>query len=191
MSKQLYFYALPTDIQQVIVQLREKPGVVMISPTSSRPEPTWLDSPIRKSSFLPGEETTSAYCCLVQNGLVEIKLEHSPTRSLWHVTEDSEVITLSGGDFDGKILARGRFYCRTDMLVGNAIVRKRLEFLEWVESVFRAAKKGPQWSRELDAYVGQAASAWELEGGRFASLALGQKIIFASRGRAPEDNPGG
>jgi hypothetical protein len=74
MSKQLHFYALPTDIERVIVPLREKLGVVMIGRTSSCAEPTWLESPIRKTSHLPSEESTSADCCLAQNGLAEIKL---------------------------------------------------------------------------------------------------------------------
>jgi hypothetical protein len=69
MSKQLYLYALPTDIERTIAQLREMLGVVIISPTSSRSEPIWLDSPIRQSSLLPTEESTSVACCLVQNGL--------------------------------------------------------------------------------------------------------------------------
>lgn len=191
MSKQLYLYALPADIERILVQLREKLGAVMISPTSSRSEPIWLDSPIRQSSLLPTEKSTSVACCLVPNGLAEIRLKHYPSQSVWHVTDDSEVIQLSGCDFDGKILVRGRFYCQTDMLMGNAIVPKRIEFLQWAEKVFRVAKKGLQRSRALDAYVGLEASSWESEGGRFASLALpGQKIVFASRRRAPEDGPG-
>jgi hypothetical protein len=191
MSKHLYLYALPTDIERIIVQLREKLGVVMISPTSSRSEPTWLESPIRQHSLLPSEESTSVACCLVQNGLAEIKLKHYPSQSVWHVTDDSEVIQLSGCDFDAKVLVRGRFYCQTDMLVGNEIVPKRFEFLQWAESVFRVAKNGLQRSRALDAYLGPDASSWESEGGRFASLALpGQKIVFASRKRGLDDDPG-
>jgi hypothetical protein len=181
MSKQLYLYALPTDIERTIAQLREMLGVVIISPTSSRSEPIWLDSPIRQSSLLPTEESTSVACCLVQNGLAEIKLKHYPRQSIWHVTDDSEVIQLSGCDFDGKVLVRGRFYCQTDMLVGNEIVPKKFEFVQWAESVFRLAKRVLQRSRTFDAYIGPDASAWESEGGRFASLALpGQRIVFAA-----------
>ena len=74
--------------------------------------------------------------------------------------------------------------------MGNTIVPKRIEFLQWAEKVFRVAKKGLQRSRALDAYVGLEASSWESEGGRLASLALpGQKIVFASRRRAPRTVP--
>ena len=180
MSKQLHMYALPTDIQRIIVHLSERIGVVMISPTSPNPEPSWIESPIRNSSLLPSHESTSVKCCLVPSGLAQIRFKYYAKLSAWHVTDDSEVIFVSGCDFDGEVLVRGRFYCQTDMLNGEEIVPKNLDFVRWADRVFRLAKKNLQRSQDLDAYIGSDALAWEKEGGRFASLALpGHKIIFA------------
>jgi hypothetical protein len=181
MSKQFQIYALPADIERLIAQLREKLNVILISPTSPGPKPTWIESPIRQTSVLPSKQGTSVDCCLVANGLANIQFEHSPTRSTWRVTEESELISFSDCDFDGSVLVRGRFYCQTDFLKGQEIVKKRPEFLQWAESVFRVAKGSLQRSKELDAYVGSDAMAWEKGGGRFVSLALGRNLINASQ----------
>ena len=90
------------------------------------------------------------------------------------------MIDFSGCDFDGSVLVRGRFYCQTDYLKGQEIAKKRPEFLQWVERVFRVAKGSLHRSKELDAYVGSDAMAWEKAGGRFVSLALGRNLIYAS-----------
>jgi hypothetical protein len=116
MSKQFQIYALPADIERLITHLRGKLNVVLISPASPGPKPTWIDSPIRQTSVLPSEKGTSVRCCLVANGLANIQFKHYPARSAWHVTEDSELISFSGCDFDGGVLVRGRFYCQTDFL---------------------------------------------------------------------------
>jgi hypothetical protein len=181
MSKQFQIYALPSDIEPLIARLREKLDLVLISPTSLGPKPTWIESPIRQNSVLPSEQGTAVNCCLVANGLANIRFKHYPTRSAWHVTEESELISFSGCDFDGSVLVRGRFYYQTDFLKGQEIVAKRPEFLHWAESVFRVAKGNLQRSKELDAYVGADALAWEKGGGRFVSLALpGRGLIYAS-----------
>lgn len=181
MSKQLYLYALPTDIDRIMSELRETLSVVLISPRSSHPEPTWIDSPLINNSLLESWDSKSIDCCLIPNGLAEIRFEHYKDQALWHVSEDSESISASGCDFDGKILVRGRFYCRTDVLKVGEIVRKSPEFIRWAESVFRLLKRNLQWSRELGTYVAADALAWERQGGRFASLVLpGHKIIYAS-----------
>ena len=75
---------------------------MIISPTSSRSEPIWLDSPIRQSSLLPTEKSTSVACCLVPNGLAEIRLKHYPRQSVWHVTDDSEVISFPAATSTGR-----------------------------------------------------------------------------------------
>lgn len=180
MSKQFHIYALPADIERLITHLREKLNVILISPTSPGPKPTWIDSPIRQTSVLPSEKGTSVRCCLVANGLANIQFKHYPTRSAWHVTEDSELISLSGCDFDGGVLVRGRFYCQTDFLKRQEIVKKTPEFLHWAESVFRVAKGSLQRSKELDAYVGADAMAWEKVGGRFVSMVFPGRMIYAS-----------
>ncbi len=188
MSKQLHIYALPSDVQRVMSQLGDKLNVVMLSPTSSRPEPVWLDSPIRKTSYLQSDSSTSVACCLARDGMAEIRFKHYPGQALWHVADDSEVITCSGCDFDGKVLVRGRLYCLTDTLVGQEIIAKRSEFVHWTDCVYRFVKGALQRSRELDAYVGQDAMVWMREGGRFASLAFpGRDPIFVSRDSLPKN----
>jgi len=173
-------YALPTDIERIIAHLSGKLNVAMIRSTSPRPEPNWTDSPIRRDSLLTSPQSTSVDCCLVPGGSARLKFKNYAHQSVWHLTDDSEFISLSGCDFDGKVLVRGRFYCQTDTLEGEEIIPKSLDFVRWADRVFDLAKKNLKRSRELDAYVGADALAWEKEGGRFASLALpGQKIIFA------------
>jgi len=180
MSKQLYMYVLPSDIERLITHLSENLNVAMIKATSPRPEPTWTDSPMRRESLLTSPQSTSVDCCLVPGGSARLKFKNYAHQSVWHLTEDSEFISLSGCDFDGKVLVRGRFYCQTDMLEGEEIIPKSVDFVRWADRVFKHAKKNLKRSRELDAYVGSDASAWEKEGGRFASLALpGHKIIYA------------
>jgi hypothetical protein len=129
MSKQFQIYALPADIERLIAQLREKLNLLLISPTSLGPKPTWIESPLQQTSVLPSKQGTSVGCCLVANGLANIHFEHYRNRSAWRVTEESELISFSGCDFDGSVLVRGRFYCQTDFLEGQEIVKKRPEFL--------------------------------------------------------------
>jgi len=184
MSKQLYMYALPTDIQRVIAQLSEKLGVTMLSPTSPSSEPTWISSPILNRSLLPTPGSTSVNCYLVQSGLAQVRLDYYASLSSWHISDDSEVIAATGCDFDGKVLVRGRLYCQTDMLRGQEIIPKRLEFIRWTERVYRLVKKNLHMSEEFGAYVGPDALEWEKAGGCFASSVLpGQKMILASRRR--------
>jgi hypothetical protein len=190
MSKELYMYALPRDVERIIAELNEKLRVAILSPTSPNGKPSFIDSPIRKQSLLQSTESTSVRCCLVESGLADLKFKYYAELSAWHITDESEFISVSGCDFDGKVLVRGRFYCQTDMLRGNEIVSKRSEFVGWADRVFRLAKRSLKWSRELDAYVGPEACSWEKSGGRFASFAFpGQRIVFASRRLAPENDP--
>lgn len=182
MSKQLYVYMLPKDIEQVIAALVEKVHVAIMSPTASHPEPRWAKSALRSTSVLPSEEATSVHCCLVAEKPGKIKFKHYPKQSIWRVTDDSEVMFFSGCDFDGEVLVRGRFYCQTDMLEGGHIVPKSSEFIRWTDAVLRLAKRNLQRVADLDAYVGPEAAAWRQNGGRFASLVLpGHGIVPAPR----------
>lgn len=90
-----------------------------------------------------------------------------PTRSEWLVQTESEVIEFSGCAFDGNLLRCGRFHFQNDLLVGDMIVPKRKEFLDWADRVFRVSKKLLRRSKTLDAYVGKEADAWREAGGRF------------------------
>lgn len=84
----------------------------------------------------------------------------------------SEVIEFSGCDFDGKALLVGRFYFHTDELVDREIVKKRTEFLQWADQVFRYTKKALSRDRELmaplGAYVGKDAIVFREGGGKLA-----------------------
>lgn len=93
-----------------------------------------------------------------------------PKRQLWTVNESSEVIQFSGCDYHGDVLEIGRFYFQTDMLMGEAIWRKRPEFLDWADKVFRTTKRLLYRSKAIDAYVGDDALRWQRNGGRFAAL---------------------
>jgi hypothetical protein len=179
MSKQFQIYVLPSDLERLVTKLRDQLNVRVISSVSSEPRPTELDSPIRKGSMLRSEDSVSADCCFTPNVSANVRMIYYPNPSIWRVADISELVSVSGCDFDGSTLVRGRFYVQTDILVGGEIIRKQVDFLKWADEVFRFAKKQLHRSKTLDAYVGDDALQWEKQGGRFASFALpGHKPIY-------------
>jgi hypothetical protein len=103
-----------------------------------------------------------------------IRMWYMKEREMWGIEDCSKVIQFSGCEYDGTILEVGRCYFQTDMLIGDSIWPKRIEFVEWADKVFRATKRMLTRSKSLDAYVGADAAKWEKDGGRFESF-IGQK----------------
>ncbi|HEX4320753.1 MAG TPA: hypothetical protein VHZ52_07620 [Acidobacteriaceae bacterium] len=134
------------------------------------------DQPVETGSLksrvtsAPEEVQVCSYdCFLAPASPCEIKMFHSQTRQCWHVDLESEVVEFSGCHYDGKLLLRGRFYYQPDMVVVDAFVPKRKEFLQWAEKLYRTAKtllhKQPG---VIYSYVGNEACRWRMSGGRFA-----------------------
>ena len=172
MSKQIYIYALPTDIERLIYILKTEVGLSIISSVSTKPEPKWVTSPMQDGSVLQSNSSVSASCCLVPNGLADIRMKHISYQTKWHVEEESEIIRVSGFDYDGKILVRGRLYCQTDALAGIEIVKKRADFIRWTDRIFRKTKQHLQLSKQYGSYMGYDAMVWKEGGGKLASLAF-------------------
>jgi hypothetical protein len=80
----------------------------------------------------------------------------------------SEAIEFAGCEFDGNVLVRGRFYFQDDLLSNELIIPKRQDFLTWADKVFRIVKKSLHRSKTMNAYIGEHAERWRLQGGRFA-----------------------
>jgi hypothetical protein len=173
MSRQFRFYLLPSDIERVLVELRVKFSVKLIEEISATLPPVEIDAPFRPSLYSMGSETfTSVRCLLTPPSGAEIKSRYMTKRKLWSVDIQSEVIEFSDCDFDGSVLLIGRFYFQTDFLLDQTIWRKRPEFLDWADKVFRTTKRMLHWSKKLDAYVGKDAARWRQDGGRFVSLKI-------------------
>ena len=171
MSRQLYAYALPREVEALLVELAAEMPVVFLRPTSTKPEPLWVDSVLSEDCLLP-RPATCVSVCLASSGAAKIDLFRSSSHPVWRISEESEIIQLSGFDFDQKTLARGRFYFQTDFLAKGELFKKSPEFIGWAERLFSAARRKLMKSRTWDAYVGREAMAWQQSGGRFASLAL-------------------
>ena len=143
----------------------------MFQNTSATPEPVTASTPLLCwTRPKDGVEIARVYCLLAPVAAT-IKVNYYPTRSEWLVDEEkSEVIQFCGCGFDGKTLHIGRFYAQTDMLIGDTIWPKQEPFLQWVDRVYRTAKKLLNYSKELDAYVGPAAGEWRRQGGEFRQI---------------------
>jgi len=168
MSKQFYIYLLPSDVESLIRTLRSKLEIALIQPSSPRPVPVQVESPICKGGLELKTATVRADCYITPAKGADIKMRYIPALSHWSVEDESEVIEFRGCEFDGTVLVRGRLYFQNDFLLQDMIAPKRKEFLTWADKVFRLAKKSLRRSKTLDVYVGEHAEKWKQEGGRFA-----------------------
>lgn len=169
MSRQFRFFLLPSDIEALVSELRERVGVKVIQETSHGPKTIELESPICKGASTFGSDALSVRCYLVPPSGADLRVTFIAKQSYWLLDEErSEAIEFSGCDYDGKTLRIGRLYFHTDMLVGDSIWPKRAEFLKWADRIFRTMKKSLRYSKDLDAYLGKDADKWQQqEGGRF------------------------
>jgi len=171
MSKQCRFYVLPSDIEFLLAELRSRVGLKIISSRSSVLGPTELDSSFSEYVFLPTKtKILHVSCYLTPPKEAEIKMEHLTQKGQWAVSDSSEVIELSGCDYDGRILRVGRLYFQNDQLIGDALWPKREEFLQWADQIFKTTKKLLERSETLRAYLGKDAAAWQRNGGLFRAI---------------------
>jgi len=168
LSRQFSFYLLLSDIESLVAELRLRVGIRMIQTPSQSLKPVELNSPMsHRSPRKP--DAVSVWCGLTAASGADIRMKFYPTQSHWIVTDASEVIEFSGCEYDGNTLAIGRFYYQNDMLIDGTIWPKRKEFIEWADRVFRTTKKLLHRSKALDAYIGEGAAKWRLNGGQFVS----------------------
>ena len=178
MSRQFRVYLLPDDIDWLIAQLRDRFGVRVLQDHSPTTTPVELDSPLRSWPANPRMNAhTSVHCYLAMPSGANIRMWFAGKRGEWLLADESEIIQFSGCDFDGKVLAEGRFYFQTDKLAGDTIVPKRPEFLVWTAQIFRATKKLLARSKTLDSYVGPLTADWWRNGGKFVSQITGKPVL--------------
>jgi len=171
MSKQFQLFVTPTDAVALVEELRVRFGARVLSKKSATNDPVELESAVRHESTFSTRGATSIDCYLAPAS-GRIISNYYPELRLWSIQPSSEAIEFSGCDFDGKTLLVGRFYFQTDDLVDGKILKKRTEFLQWADKVFRYAKKALNRDREsmapLGAYVGKDALIFRESGGTFA-----------------------
>ena len=192
MSKQFQLFLTPADAEALVGELRARFGTRVLSKKSLMGEPVEIESPIEHESIFEASGATSV-CCYLAPANGRIITKYYPTLRLWLLDDwDSEAIEFSGCDFDGKTLLGGRFYFKTDDSVDGRIIKKREEFLQWADRVFRYTKKVLKRDRglmqPLGAYVGKDALIFRENGGRFAE-SLKDAGVRISPPVAPESPP--
>jgi hypothetical protein len=190
MSKQFQLFLTPSDVTALVEELRFRFGARVLSEKSCTGDPVEMQSPIEHESIFGATGATSIRCYLAPaNG--GIITDYYPTMRHWLIQTSSEAVEFSGCDFDGKTLRVGRFYFQTDDLVDGRIVKKRAEFLQWADRVFRYTKKVLKRDRELmgplGAYVGRDALIFRESGGRFAE-SIEAAGVRVSRPVAPDSS---
>jgi hypothetical protein len=171
MSKQCRFYLLPSDVESLLEDLRNRVPLKVISSRSPTLAPAEVQSPLSEYIFKPTKtKVLCADCYLVPADGAEIKMHYLPKQRQWAVSEVSEAIEFSGCDYDGETLRVGRLYLQTDQLIVDGLWPKREEFLRWADKVLQTTKRLLKRSKTLNAYVGKDAAAWERKGGHFRDL---------------------
>lgn len=178
MSRQFCVYLLPADVESLINTLRSRLEITLIQPSSPRPFPMTLKSPLCTGRLALKTATVRVDCYITPAKEADIKMWFIRNLGYWSVETESEAIEFRGCEFDGSVLVAGRFYFQNDLLVGDMIVPKRREFIVWADRVFRLAKRSLSRSKVLDAYVGEHAAKWRREGGRFASRVTERGPIY-------------
>ncbi len=177
MGKQFQIYLLPSDAITLLIRLRQKVDIRMLASRSVGQDPVEIESPVQTDGGIPRVE-----CLLVPDLSVRIKLDYIENQDHWSVnTLCSEVVEVSGCHFDEKTLKRGRFFYDSGFYNASHWADKSPRFLEWSETLFRAAKKSLKRVSSLDAYVGEDADHWLSTGGIFVRLAIkGQPPLIAT-----------
>jgi hypothetical protein len=172
MGRQFRFYLIPSDVEDLIAELRLRHGAKLIKAQSEIPNPSEIHSPFEEfAANQRMQRHIRVYCYLSRSSDTNIKMWYIPNLEKWSIRDEgSELIQFSGCDYDGSLLQIGRFHLMPDMLIGDTIWRQRKEFTDWADGVFRTAKRLMRYSKSLDAYVGNDADKWKQSGGRFVSL---------------------
>lgn len=192
MGRQFRMFALPSDLEAILAEIRAKYGVRILADAAPSTLLLELENPYRH--WKQSDETVQSiheYLAPPRGG--DLRQWYAAKRSEWLIDSKSEVIQISGFDFypESKLLIQGRFYFEKDFVVGDSsagysLVSKSEEFLRWADQVFRTAKKGLRYSKHLMAYVGKDADQWQKSVGRFAyRLGVCGKIVYADE---PSEN---
>lgn len=171
MSRQFRFFLLPSDVERLVGELRSRHDFVLIRDHSACAAPIPVDFPPREPAACWPNGYWYGKCCLHPSVGADVRMQYIAGQGKWFVAEEfSEVIEFSGCHFDGSKLRIGRFYFQTDMLIGDTIWPKKKEFLNWADKIFKTAKRLLQWSKKLEAYLGQDAAKWIEEGGQIGQF---------------------
>lgn len=168
MSRQFYIYLLPPDIESLTLKLKTQLNVSLLESTTLTPKPVEAKSCVCKGGVQLGKRAVCAACFIARSVDTHIRMQFIPAKAVWSVDLQSEAIEFSGCEFDENLLVRGRFYFQNDLLSNDLIIPKRQDFLTWADKVFRTVKKSLRRSKTMNAYIGEHAERWRLEGGRFA-----------------------
>jgi hypothetical protein len=158
MGRQIQLYLTPADLADFETSLRSKIEFVALEYRSDGPRP--LVTP----TFLVKEmgKTWLTLFLARPADLNTLELHEVSAQKYWtlDVLKDP-IVEFSRPYFNGTLFRRGRLYYQTgDYATDGTWVEKPELFLEWAESLFKAAKKSLRRSADLDAYLGR--EAWDL-----------------------------
>jgi hypothetical protein len=157
MGRQLRFYILPEETDQLLSELKASHGLRILSPKSDNARP--FESESATANYIEIGSTgvySFGQYYLVSGTDAKTPMHYLEELEKWHIDlEQSEAIELSTCNHGSGILSQGRLYFQKDMLAPakDAILQKNPDFVKWAETIFRSTKKSLRYSRELEAYV--------------------------------------
>jgi hypothetical protein len=170
MGRQLRFFLLPEDVDDLIGDLGQRVGLNLLSERSPTSQIIPLDSASSgRSEVVYDGWTHYERFYLAPSGEIQARMANVEGQGYWHIDIESEVIEFDACWLREGELVQGRIYYQTDLLspAQDALIPKAPAFVLWAEKIFRRTKKLLRWSKELDAYVGPHADRWQQTGGRF------------------------
>ena len=180
MGRQFQVYLLPSDAVRLIQTLRQGLSLRILARRSSSATPVEMESPIITTSA----EYMGIGCFLTAGPSSIIKTRQVEAQDYWTLDLAMSEVIEFGGCFlrpDKKSFDRGRFFYETGFYNAEGEWQsKSMDFLNWAENVFKTAKKSLKRDQGLEAYVGEDATRWRIEGGTFIAMAIkGQPPIIA------------
>lgn len=171
MGRQFRFYLLPSDLEQLLMNLRAEYGLRIFANISDKPEPLELESATSNYEEIASTRVYSFGQYYLASGTEALTpMSYLNQLQRWQInSEQSELIELSTSCYGAGVLSEGRFYYQKDMLSpdANDIMPKSSGFVRWAESIYRAAKQQLKYSNELRAYIGPQTEVWRQQGGQF------------------------
>lgn len=160
MGHQVNFWALPADIAELEMRLRELEPMLILHARSQTSTPRILPALSHTESGHPWLFYWLARAC----DLEHVRTKHVPAQGYWTVESlYSPVVEFSSCYFDGRILRRGRVHYSDGFYDEHgAWVEKPTSFRTWAESILRTTKKC--LGRHSTDYIGRAASHWFEQG---------------------------
>jgi hypothetical protein len=153
MSKQINYYLMQADIDNLEVKLKEIEPYFVLHRYSDTKQPRQLPAINFKENL--------SYYIVRQVDFKLVQTEYVPNQNYWVIDGTrSPVIELGGCFYDGTILRRDRVYFESKYydLDYVELIQKSPEFINWADRVFKVIKKN--LLKKDSNYIGANAKAW-------------------------------